>query len=199
MPIAVNDVIRMAFQWFVDGVNEQVNVHHMQVNSVGGLSSDVTILDAAIAAILANLYTPLITAFANNLVGQVVNNFNVTQDVVLPDRSFTFVGTGSGSDALSRQVTALLCFNGDQPRRQGRTYLPSMIEGSALDTGLWDSGLVTSMLLSVASMILPISNSGATFEKVVCKPDGSDRMYPSSGIVPTAPRTQRRRTPGRGS
>lgn len=199
MAIEVGDILRLAFSWLVDGSDQVVNVHTVQVSDLGATGTDIGVFTELVGAWESEVYSAILTRMADNVVGDLVTGLNLTKLEVLPPIANPIDGAGTTADAMARQVTALVCLNGAEPRRQGRTYLPVGKENDFGDNGVWDAATLTALANFGLGELLEIIDTGAGCYRVISNADGSSWFYPTAVVVPTAPRTQRRRTPGRGA
>jgi len=199
MPVSNGDILRIALQWFSDGVDEQVNVHHFEVDDVGTMSIDLDFMTNLAQLLLDELYDDVANEIADNILGSLITGFNVTDGVPLPPVTNLIDGLATGTEGYARQVTGLVFMNTGVSRRQGRSYLPSFVENAVTDTGAWNSGALTAMLSYASKLTLPITDGDVTIHRVVTHPDGSSPVDISFAGVSAFPRTQRRRTPGFGS
>lgn len=199
MAIAVNDILRIALQWFCDGSSEVVNVHHFRVDDLGTTTGDGDFMLALASMLATDLYDSVIAAIANNVVGGLMTGFNVTKNETLPPQTNVIDGGQSTNDALPRQTSALVYLNTTSPRRQGRSYLPPFTEGNMDDDGTWETGTIAVIADYATKLVNPITDGDIAVLRMVTHPDGSSAIAPSIAGFSVFPRTQRRRTPGFGS
>jgi len=199
MAIEVGDIIRVAMQWFVDGSNMQVNNHTFEVTDLGAVTSDADFMTDLAEVALLDWYTIILGAIADNVVGSLLTGMNLTKGEVLPPTALPIDGTGSATDSLPLQTTALVYWNGAEARRQARTYLPVFIETANLDGGTWESGLITALGNFGLAGLDPIAGDEIAVEKRIGVLPFTGVLVPTFAGVSTAPRTQRRRTLGRGA
>lgn len=199
MAIEVGDILRVAFQWFVNGTDEQVNVHHFLVDTLGDSTGDTDFLERMIALIAAEWYSEVVGLIADNVVGALVTSANLTKNEVLATLPNPIDGAYAAAEMLPRQATALVCWNGSTPRRQGRTYLPVFTEGTNTDNGAWESTALAALEAFGAVALDTIFDDDVGVSRVISNADGSSWIFPTAVVIPVAPRTQRRRTLGRGS
>lgn len=199
MAVAVDDVVRVALQWFLDGLEEVVNVHTFVVEDMTGVTSDGDFMVDLAALLESSLYDNVVGDFCNNLLGQVITGLNLTKGEVLPPALQTIDGANSAADALPHQVTALVCLNGVQPRRQGRSYLPPFADNNIDDDGTWGATTIAHLLTYGADMLANIDAGALGVQRVISNESGTSFFFPTSATIVTSPRTQRRRTLGRGS
>jgi len=197
--IAANDIIRIALQWFSDGVDEQVNVHHFKVDDVGAGANDLDFMTQLATLLLDELYDDVANEIADNILGSIMTGQNITQSTTLPPVVNPIDGLATGTDAYARQITGLVYMNTNVSRRQGRSYLPAFVENAVADNGAWASGALSAMLSYASKLTLPITDGDMIVHRVVTHPDGSSPIEISFAGVSAYPRTQRRRTPGFGS
>jgi hypothetical protein len=199
MAASAGDIIRTAIQWFVDGTDEIVNVHTLRLISGAALGDDDAVMEAIVDILTNELYVDILNLMPDNVLGSSVEGFNLTDPTTMPPKPHAMNGAEVAGNAAARQLTALVCLNGPAPRRQGRSYLPIFSEAALEDDGTWNSGTITELLQYGALLLAPLSNTDLTIERVICHQDGSAPIIPTAGVVPVAPRTQRRRTAGFGS
>lgn len=199
MAITTGDIIRVALQWFVDGANEIVNVHHFEVDDAGATTGDLDFMTQLAATLAAELYDNILTQMADDILGAAVQGFNVTKTETLPVVDNVIDGTQAGGDAYARQITALVYLNANVPRRQGRSYLPPFTEAAIGDDGGWVSGTVAALADYAVKLTGIITDGDIAVHRVITHPDGSVPLDPTFAGFGAFPRTQRRRTPGFGS
>lgn len=199
MAIAAGDILRVALQWFSDGVDEQVNVHHFEVDDLGASTGDLDFMTTLADVLRDELYDTVAVHMANNILGSVITGYNVTKSETLPPVSNVIDGQEAAANGYARQITALVYLNTGVSRRQGRSYLPSFHEGAVLDDGSFDP-VVLGVLADYGAKLLDIITDGdIAVHRVVTHPDGSSPLDPTFAGFASFPRTQRRRTPGFGS
>jgi hypothetical protein len=199
MAAGINDIIRFALRWFVDGTDEIINVHTFKLVSGALLGDDGDVMDAIMGIMADLLYADIANLMPNNVQGFDAAGFNLTDNTTMPPTANGIDGAETGSEALARQLTALVCLNGVAPRRQGRSYLPIFTESCVNDAGQWTSGPLGAIAAYGGLLLGPMGDSDLTIQRVVCHPDGSLAFVPTATVVPLAPRTQRRRTEGFGA
>jgi len=199
MAAGVGDIVRFALRWFVDGSDEIINVHTLRLLAGTALGDDEAVMEAIVDIMANTLYDEVDQLMPNNVTGFDASGINLTELEVMPPVAQTIDGLEATSESLARQLTALICLNGNQPRRQGRSYLPIFCEQSVADTGAWSSGTLSGLNAYAALLLAPMNNADLTIERVICHPDGTAPFLPTAALVITSPRTQRRRTEGFGS
>lgn len=199
MPVEVGDILRVALQWFADGSDEQVNVHHVKVDDVGTAAGDAEFMDGLAQAFLETLYAQVIVEVADSVVGAIMSGFNVTKSETLPPVTNPMDGGQTTDHGYARQVTALVYMNTNVARRQGRSYLPTFTEDAIDDDGGWRAGILTVLGDYAIGLLSPITDGNVEVHRVVTHTDGSSPLEISYAGVGAYPRTQRRRTPGFGS
>lgn len=199
MAIEVNDILRIALRWLVDGLDEQLNVHTFRVDDVGATTGDEDFLTDLAATLLSELYDEITPQIANNVVGDILGAFNLTKNEPYAPVQWNADGAAGTSDNNAFQVTALVYLNGSTPRRQGRVYLPVFPVGAMDDDGTWDVGTLGDLLGFATAWVLPITNGDIAVRRVISNEAGTSVLVPTSVGFPSSPRTQRRRTKGRGA
>jgi hypothetical protein len=199
MATQVGDILRIALSWLVDGSEQMVNVHTFEVDDLGGLTDDADIMADLAGSALLDLYTPLLSFVANNVVGDVITAINLTRNTVMPPVAWNADGANTAADALARQLTGLVYLNTVVPRRQGRCYLPPFGEGDVMDTGLWNTLTVAAMAGFGVDLLGTLVGDSVDIHRVVGHSIPTGFSVPTFAGVSLAPRTQRRRTPGRGA
>ena len=197
--VGVNDILRIALGWRLNGVDEIINVHTLRVLGGAVLGDDGDVMDALADLLLSELYANVDEVIANDVQGDIITGLNLTEDEVLPPVANPVDGLESTAHSYASQVSGLICLNGNQPRRQGRSYLPPSTEGSVTDGGFWGASTITAFGLYATALLGPMTTADLSVERVICRTDGSLAFTPTSALVMTYPRTQRRRTPGFGS
>lgn len=199
MAIGVGDILRIAVQFLVDGVDQAVNVHTFRADDLGGAADDLDFMEIISTILVDVLYDAVVGDIANNVVGTLISGVNLTENEVLPPVLFPFAGANGSVDSMARQVTALVYLNTGQSHRQGRSYLPPFAENNLDDDGQWGATTVAHLAAYGLLLLDPLTDGAAVIRRVVCHPTGSGAIVPSQAGVSLSPRTQRRRTPGRGS
>lgn len=199
MAIANNNIMRAAARQLIDGRDEVVNVFHFIVREVG-TNSDQGVLDE-IAARLSNAYVEIDQLCPNNLQPNVIDVFNISQDVPygqIPWEGAYTGGTASGNMNASG-VSCLVLWTTNVKRVQGRTYLPPFVLTEMSD-GVWGSGVVTAVSNWCTAMRDEISLVDDTQLGLIIWSDGAGLARNISGRrIVTIPAYQRRRRFGRGS
>lgn len=142
MAIANNNIMRAAARQLIDGRDEVVNVFHFIVREVG-TNSDQGVLDE-IAQKLGNAWAELDPHLPNNLQPNVIDVYNISQDVPygqIPWGS-AYSGGGSSGDMNASGVSLLVLWLTNVKRVQGRTYLGPFVT-AAFGDGQHNAGLVT--------------------------------------------------------
>jgi len=199
MIAAAGDILRVACEWLIDGTDQIVNVHTLHLLDLGGATSDAELMDMIGVALADELYDTILSTMADNITSTLIRAIDLSVGGVLPPAEWSADGTGSASEVLPHQVTGLVFLNGSQPRRQGRTYLPPLKEDDSTDTGLWSLAAYNAMLNFAATLLDPIGTVDVQFERVISNAAGSSWFLPTQAGVSASPRTQRRRTLGRGA
>lgn len=199
MAIEVNDILRVALRWLVDGTDEQVNVHTFRVTDLGDTIDDTDFLETLALMLDAELYAEVTDHIANNVLGDIMGVFNLTKNEPYAPVLWAADGVNSGGDNNAWQTTALIYLNGATPRRQARTYLPVMPITVMNDDGNFDPALFDDLLAFTTALLSAISDGNINVRRVISNAAGTSVITPTSGGFPAAPRTQRRRTKGRGS
>lgn len=199
MAISTGDILRIAIQWFIDGVDEQVNVHHFEVDDAGATTGDLDFMTQLATMLAAELYDQVIAQFPDELLGATISGFNVTDNETLPVVANPMDGGGSGAEGYARQVTALVYLNSNVPHRQGRSYLPVFTEDAVEDDGSWTTATLGVLADYATKLTGVITDGDIAVHRVITHPDGSAPLDPTFAGFAAFPRTQRRRTPGFGS
>jgi len=199
MAIAAGDILRIALQWFSDGTDEVVNVHHFEVDDIGSTTGDLSFMEALATTLRDELYDQVADIIADNILGGIISGLNITKSEVCPPTANLIDGTGASGHGYARQVTALVYLNTGFPRRQGRSYLPPFTEPYVADSGAWDSAALPFISDYAVKLLDVITDGDISVHRVVTHPDGSSPVEPTFAGFGLFPRTQRRRTPGFGS
>ena len=198
MASVAGDVLRVALEWLVDGSDQQVNVQHVVLDSVTPGDTDSDIMADIAAGFLASVYDEVLTFITDKAIGQLMTGQNLTQATILPPTPNNIDGTNAG-EILPLPVTALVFYPTTISRVQGRTYLPTFTEDALTDSVNWLAATVTALTAFGVGSIAPITAGGTSFHKVIrFTQTGVGTYNPDVFGIPVAPRTQRRRTPGRG-
>jgi len=199
MAISNSDIIRVALRWLVNGVDEQLNVHIFKVNDIGTTTSDTDFVTQLAAMLLTELYDEILPQVANNVLGDILGAFNLTDNEPVAPVLWAGDGQAGTTDNNALQVTSLVYLNGSVPRRQGRCYLPVFPTGAMDDDGTFDNATLSDVLAFGAALLLPITDTDIEVQRVISNKQGTSILIPSNYGFPISPRTQRRRTQGRGS
>ena len=199
MTAVAGDIIRLAFEFLCNGSDQMVNVWDVELDTVPGGDDDGDIMAKLLAGAAAAFYDEMVVYMSDLVIGNFVRGFNRTQNTVMPVILNTIDGTDS-AEILPFQTTPLLYFNGTVPHVQGRKYFPAVCEDASLGNGDWAASFVTDMVSQAAHILANVVSSSLGFHYVVVLDDNpATVMRPTAGGVAVAPRTQRRRTLGRGS
>jgi hypothetical protein len=199
MSIEVNDILRVALRWLVDGTDEQVNVHTFKVTDLGTTADDLEFLEALALMLDTELYAEVTDHIADNVVADILGAFNLTKNEPYAPVIWAADGVNSAADNNAWQLTELIYLNGSTPRRQGRVYLPVMPISVMNDDGNFDPALLDDLLAFTTALLSAITDGNINVRRVISNAAGTSVITPTSGGFPVAPRTQRRRTKGRGS
>lgn len=199
MAIEVGDTLRVALSWLIDGADQIVNVHHFRVNDTGANSDPDDFLADLVANVLTTLYAEVIEYISDNVTGYLVGAYDIDQDLVIAPIDNPIDGGEDAADTTAHQVTALVCLNGPNPRHQGRSYLPPFTEYSIDDNGAWVSAALDQLVYYSAHMLATMDGDEITVQRVISDRGANVVSVPTSAVIVTSPRTQRRRTIGRGS
>lgn len=199
MAIAVNDILRVALQWMVDGVDAMVNVHTFRVLDLGGSADDNAFAFNLSQTLEDELYSLVAGSMIDNVVGDVMQIFNLTKGEAVAPVTWGLDGASAGSPSLPRQTTALVYLNGSAPRRQGRVYLPVSAQNLVGDDGNWVVGQIAALASFGLALLDPIVDTTVSVQRVIADHNGLNAIVPTVAGVSLAPRTQRSRTPGRGA
>lgn len=199
MAILDNNILRFSFRQKWDGTDEQVNVMHWRVNE-NGTESDFNIIDGIIQTVTA-CYVSIEAHIANNVQPTVVDVYNVTLDAPLGQFAWTggySGGTGSG-EALPTTNAALILFNTDTKRLQGKIYLPTFLEAAQADSR-WTNTVLTAMTNFADGLVSGWSGGlGGEAEYVVWSRTRGIGRAPTSYRNVQIVATMRSRRLGRGS
>ncbi len=198
MTAAVGDILRITavLQWAAQDFFS--NQFYFQL-SVQNEPTDTLMMDK-IAIAIDEAYGLVNLKISNSVNYIRIEGQNVTQDVLLPTKSWPILTTGgSGSEALPTQCAALVYYKTLRPRTRAGQYLPPMTEGSNGTGGVIDAPTVTVLQafgnylvsgileLSVEALLGAYNPALLRFTPVI------------AALVPTRWRTQRRRRIGVGS
>lgn len=197
MPIGIGETARIAARMNFAGVADIVNVYWAE-NLSGGIVSDANILiDAgALMEILMNQ----INANLSNLMTYEdisVSNISTGSPIGVAPWPVLTVG-GSASDAIPTQVAALVIGRTSFARVQGRKYLGLFVETSKVGSA-WSVGVLTALANFATQWETSQIVNGRTYEFGVWRPSLASLVTFRNTAVLADARTQRRRTPGRGS
>jgi len=199
MAIANNNIMRVAARQLLDGRDEVVNVFHFIVREVG-TNSDQGVLDE-IAARLSNAWVEIDQLLPNNLTPNILDIYNVSQDVPYgqtPWEGAYTGGTASGSMNASG-VAFLVIWNTNVKRVQGRTYLGPYTQATMAD-GVWGSGTISETANWVTAMRDEAPLVDDTVLGLIIWSAGAGLARNISGRrLSSIPAYQRRRRVGRGS
>lgn len=199
MAIEVGDVLRWGCEWLLQGSDTMVNVHTMQVTDVGTTTGDLDFMTAAAVVLETELYDLITDRCVDDLVATVIKGINLTKGETLPVVNWNADGSNAGTEILPAQTAGLVYLNGDQPRRQGRTYIPAISEVNTMSGLNWGAPVLSALLAFGLALLDPLTDGDIAFRRVICHPNGTSPFVPTSAGASAAPRTQRRRTPGRGA
>jgi len=199
MAIGVGDILRLACQWALNGTDQIVNVHTMRVLDTGTTTDDLDLMLSISSILETELYSFVTGLILDTLVATLIDAVNLTDNTTVPSVSWDADGTRTGEEQMPSQTGGLVFLNGAPLRRQGRCYLPPFSEALGMSGANWGSSALSGLTSFGVALLAPLTDGDVIIERVVCHPDGSSPFIPSSAGVSVAPRTQRRRTPGRGA
>lgn len=145
MSVLNNDIVRITARMIWGGAENAVqNVYHVQY--VGATVSDDD-FKVAVAAKIDTAYGDIVSHLPNELTFVDMVFFDLTGGYPLGQRAWPVrtAGTGGSGSALPPQLSAMLLFNSNIPRSQGRKFLPPFIEADATTFGGIGATALTAM------------------------------------------------------
>lgn len=174
MALASGDILRVAAKQLWNGIDDHVNVFHLEVVTPPSPNSDAAALQD-ISELVADAFSNLAGDFCNNLSADVIQVYNITQDrpigVTSWDAAYTG-GTGS-ADCMPPDDAVLVLLDTGVKRRQGRMNFSAITEANQAD-GHWLAGVRSNAAVVPGVMLVPFaSTNGGVFVLVVwSKTDG---------------------------
>lgn len=195
----LGDIIRLSCV-FTDSVGgQQVNVFHLQINTVG--SGGPTGFMEDVQDWVNGLYTQIQGEISNNVTGTRLEFVNITTPAVYGPVMFSPSFTGGASTTpLPTGVTMLVIGRTGVSRVIARKYLPKMAE-AAYDGVHWTSGAQADGLdfANGAWSGSGVGSNGWAFTSGVYQASGGAFYEVEDVAVEPIPAYQRRRKEGRGS
>lgn len=197
MAFSIGDVARITAVMDVNG-EDVINTYHVR-KSLGTAVSSSTAL-AAFAAKMDAAYAELVTQLDHDLHFIEINAHNITQDEPMGTIGWPTLidGDVTDNDLLPTQTAALVLFNTEVTRSQGRKYIGGLIEGDNTDNA--PDNDILGVLADYAAELLASWVSGAGTVTFGNYNIDLARFAPwISATVRDVWRTQRRRAKGYGS
>lgn len=191
------DIVRVVAIMKLDGLFDVVNVFHFEQRGVGQANEDTWMVDAA--AYLDSAYTEVITHISNRVSFSLITGQNLTQDTILPEKTWPLLTIGSAvDDMLPEQLCPYVFWRTPRPRTRSSIYLPPFTEGA------WGGSIIPPAALAnmqdfanrfTSNFVMTLG----TIRKGAFNPGLLRFSECSTGIRQTTYRTQRRRRIGVGS
>jgi hypothetical protein len=200
MASVAGNIIRVAARHLYAAIDENVNVHHFNINTQPGTADDEVMLED-LATLLSEAYASVQAFMPTAVDAYDITVYNISQDYPVGVTTWTvgYTGGTSGGDGLPPGTAPLVLFRTATKNVLGKTFLPSFIE-SEQSNGMLVSGAKTACL-AFASTIRDTSPQGGGygFTKVVWS-NSTAIAHPitSQGVSPQLA-YQRRRKIGVGS
>lgn len=141
MTAAVNDVLRIVAKMSL-GIDDVQNVFHAKCIIQHGTPTDAQII-SDLANTLDTAYDYLDGVQPSDLSYDTISVYNLTQDYFMGEVAWPSLTAGASASTVPPQCAALVLFNTDTLKSQGRKYLPPF-GGGAID----NDGTVTSAVLA---------------------------------------------------
>lgn len=197
MPIGIAEVARISTRLNFAGVADIVNVFWAQNQSGASLNDAQVEQDAG--KLVEILFTTINAQISDLCVYEDITAQNINTGVPIGTFPWPVLTTGGSiSDAASTPVAALVLARTDVPRVQARKYLGLFTETNKVGSA-WSAGMLTALANFNLQWDLPqVVNAHLWEFGVWGGPIKAYRLFRNTAIM-TDSRTQRRRTPGRGS
>lgn len=197
MAVNVGDVIRVTAEMDINGVDDVINVVHIE-NHIQAYPSDDLYMDD-VATWLDTTYGTMNSRTPDNLNYVAIKGQNITQSILMPSKAWpSLVVGGDVGGAMAQVNTPMIFFRTTQPRRIGKIYLPYIGE-TFQEGGVLDGGTLTALDSFGTLLRTPFLGPNANFRYVVWSRKFLGLSVPFDHVVPTVLRTQRRRRQGVGS
>lgn len=195
--VNLGDIVRVVALMKLDGLHDVVNVYHFEQRVAGQASGDVWMTD--VAAYLDSAYTEIVAHISNRLEFFLITGQNLTQDEILPEKTWPLLVTGSDAgDMLPEQLCPYVFWRTPRPRTRSSVFLPPFGEGAWTGANIPPAALTS--LQNYANRFTGdfVMTLGA-IRKGAFNPGLLRFSECSTGIRQTSYRTQRRRRIGVGS
>lgn len=174
MAVTAGDVIKCAAKQVFSGVDDHVNVFHMQIVTPPTPNDDASLLND-LSEHISEAYSTIQAVTHNSLVATVIEMYNITDDRPIGVTSWAgpYTGGTATGDMLPPDDAILALLDTGLKRRQGRMYFSGITEGHQ-NGGQWD-GAARSAAVNVPTVLKTIFSAtfGGEFVLVVySKADG---------------------------
>lgn len=195
--VNLNDIVRVVAIMKLDNLFDVINTYHFEQRVVGQANGDTWMVD--VAAYLDSAYTEIITHVSNRVSFSLITGQNLTQDTILPEKTWPLLTIGSAvDDMLPEQLCPYVFWRTPRPRTRSSVYLPPFTEGAWTGTIIPPAALAN--LQDYANRFIgDFTMTLGTIRKGAFNPGLLRFSECSTGIRQTSYRTQRRRRIGVGS
>lgn len=197
MPIGINEVARISTRLNFSGIADIVNVFWAQNQTLGIVTDAEAEADAG--ALAEILFTTIQAQMSNLVTYEDISVTNINTGIPVGTSPWPTLTVGlSAADAASTPVAALVLARTDLARVQARKYLGLFTETAKVGSA-WSAGMLTALGNFAIQWDLPQTVNGRNWEfGVWAGPVKAYRTFRNTAVMADS-RTQRRRTPGRGS
>jgi len=201
MPIAAQDILRVAARMTIQGRGDVVNVYHLRVFPLAVGDGDTEII-AGVLAWIETLYTAARLEMVNEQTFEDISIYNVTQGYpvgVFPWPTLV-AGAKTSEDALPSQLAALVRFTTGYSRNWARKFLGTFTE-AAVDTSGHVATTALTNLANYAGAVLTeyITANTSYLTAVVFNKAIADYVVLTEAVIHNVWSTIRTRREGRGS
>lgn len=202
MPLEIGDVVRIALTGWSPQASVWQNVWHMLMTT--GASVLVSDLIDAVGANVALMHAEVDQVWSDQFSMQELEfwqyNFGTSKWNGVGVFDLGGLDGLHATDPMAHGVSAVGRYVNTVARRQGRTFLPGLIQTS-IDAGLFDSAVIVAFALYMAEFTNVLSPTGGNFNLCTFNTDlesvyyETPSVYVGPAIVSLIPGYQRRRKP----
>lgn len=202
MALEIDDIVRIALTGTGAQATIWQNVWHYKMTAGAGVdeAAFLTAVAANVDTTFLNIDQLLSDEYSFDQIEGWKYNFSTSKWNGIGTNNFADKVGLSASDPVAHGVAAVGRFVTQVARRQGRTFLPGLIEG-AIDDGLLDATTLAAFALYMADFTNNVLAGGGTFKLCTFNTDAQSIYFETSAvyvgpeIISAIPGYQRRRKP----
>lgn len=195
--VEVGDICRASAKMLL-GAEEVVNVFHLRHDGVSPVSDGDW--NVGVIGWISNMYQDADTIFTDDLIEDLIDTYNVTQDRPMYTQEWpgSFQGTDT-SAPLPYQNCYLLTFPTAVKKSLGKKFMPGVTENQSAGAGLIVGGAITVLAALIVDILAGFVVAGNQMNVGNLRETSPIFVPWESGIVEALISTQRRRKPGVGA